>query len=421
MSLESKRLGMLRGIVAAGTISLGLCASAMAQTTVKIGCVLPLSGGSAAVGNQTRAGVIAAVEQINAAGGVQAMSGAKLEAVFGDSQSKADVGVSETERLIQREKVAVMCGAFNSAVTFPATELAERNKTPWVVVGAVKDEITERNYKYVFRINNKATYDAREQLDAMDLLAKETGKKVKRAALFYEGGDWGRSHAANIRKLATERGIEIVLDEPAPPNQVDFTSQLLKIRSAKPDALILALYTPDQLLFTRQLAEQRLDLPFGVHSAGGGTEDPSFYAAVQAPMVAYYFVQEDWQVDVLDTNKDPLLADADKRTRAALGYGMSAYVSQGLSSVYVIKDALERAKSADRDKLRDALAATDITAGPALFPGYQRIKFDAAGQNTFAHGVISENIGGKRRTVWPSENRAADTKPVWPVPTWAQR
>ena len=138
-------------------------------------------------------------------------------------------------------------------------------------------------------------------------------------------------------------------------------------------------------------------------------------------MVAYYFVQEDWQVDVLDTNKDPLLADADKRTRAALGYGMSAYVSQGLSSVYVIKDALERAKSADRDKLRDALAATDITAGPALFPGYQRIKFDAAGQNTFAHGVISENIGGKRRTVWPSENRAADTKPVWPVPTWAQR
>ncbi|MDM0035750.1 ABC transporter substrate-binding protein [Variovorax sp. J22P271] len=421
MSLESKRHGVLRGIVAAGAFSLGLCASAAAQTPVKIGCVLPLSGGSAAVGNQTRAGVVAAVEQINAAGGVQAMGGAKLEAVFGDSQSKADVGVSETERLIQREKVAVMCGAFNSAVTFPATELAERSKTPWVVVGAVKDEITERNYKYVFRINNKATYDAREQLDAMDLLAKETGKKVKRAALFYEGGDWGRSHAANIRKLATERGIEIVLDEPAPPNQVDFTSQLLKIRSAKPDALILALYTPDQLLFTRQLAEQRLDLPFGVHSAGGGTEDPSFYAAVQAPMVAYYFVQEDWQVDALETNKDPLLADADKRTRAALGYGMSAYVSQGLSSVYVIKDALERAKSADRDKLRDALAATDITSGPALFPGYQRIKFDAAGQNTFAHGVISENIGGKRRTVWPSENRAADTKPVWPVPAWAQR
>jgi branched-chain amino acid transport system substrate-binding protein len=285
----------------------------------------------------------------------------------------------------------------------------------------VKDEITERSFKNVFRINNKATYDAREQLEAMALLAKETGKPVKKVAMFYEGGDWGRSHAANVRKMAAEFKLDIVLDEPAPPNQVDFTSQLLKIRSAKADALILALYTPDQLLFTRQLEEQRLELPFGVHSAGGGTEDPSFYTAVKPASVAYYFVQEDWQIDILDTNKDPRLAEADKRTRELLGYGMSAYVSQGLSAVYVIADALERAKSADRAKLRDAIAATDITSGPALFPGYQRIKFDEQGQNTFAHGVISENIGGKRRTVWPSANRAPDTKPVWPVPGWASR
>src|SRR6195952_1987677 len=249
MNSGTRRVAARHIVAACALLMAG--AGALAQTVVKIGCALPLSGGSAAGGNQTRSGVIAAVEQINAAGGVKSMGGAKLAAVFGDSQSKADVGVSETERLIQRENVAVMCGAFNSAVTFPSTEVAERNKTPWLVVGAVKDEITERNFKYVFRINNKATYDAREQLDAMALLAKETGKSVKKVALFYEGGDWGRSHAANIRKLAAQRQIEIVLDEPAPPNQVDFTSQLLKIRSAKADALVLALYTPDQLLFTR--------------------------------------------------------------------------------------------------------------------------------------------------------------------------
>jgi branched-chain amino acid transport system substrate-binding protein len=396
-------------------------ASVHAQANVKVGCVLPLSGGSAAVGNQTRVGVIAAVELINKAGGIKSMGGAKLEAIFGDSQSKADIGVSETERLIQRENVSVMCGAFNSAVTFPATEVAERAKTPWVVVGSVKDEITERNYKHVFRINNKAIYDAREQLDGMALLGKETGKEVKRIALFYEGGDWGRSHAANIRKIAAERGITVTLDEPAPANQVDFTSQLLKIRASRPDALVLALYTPDQLLFTRQLAEQRLDLPLGVHSAGGGTEDPSFYAAVNPKQVAYYFVQEDWQIDMLDANKDPRLLEIDRRTREMLSYGMSAYVAQGASATYVIADALERAKTADRAKVRDALAATDITEGPALFTGYKRIKFDENGQNTFAHGVISQNIDGKRRTVWPAANRMAATKPVWPVPVWTQR
>lgn len=415
----ARRIGLRHMVLAIAALCTS--AGAAAQSAVKMGCVLPLSGGSASVGNQTRAGVIAAVEQINAAGGIKAMGGAKLEAIFGDSQSKADIGVAETERLIQREKVSVLCGAFNSAVTFPATEVAERNKTPWVVVGSVKDDITERGYKYTFRINNKAIYDAAEIVKAMDMLGKDTGRQVKRLAMFYEGGDWGRSLAANVRKLAAERNIEIALDEPAPAGQVDFTSQLLKIRSARADALVLALYTPDQLLFTRQMAEQRLDLPLGVHSAGGGTEDPAFYAAIQPKQVAYYFVQEDWQIDILDNSKDPLLHAMNKRTTEMLGYGMSAYVAQGISAAYVIQDVLERAKSADREKIREALVTTDITSGPALFTGHSRIKFDAQGQNTFAHGVISQNLNGKRRTVWPPENRATDVKAAWPVPTWAAR
>lgn len=420
--MVTRRLGGMKFARFAAACSLLVAgANVMAQEAVKIGCVLPLSGGSAAVGNQTRVGVLAAINQINATGGIKSMGGAKLEAIFGDSQSKADVGVSETERLIRRENVSVLCGSFNSAVTFPATEVAERNKTPWIVVGAVKDEITERGFKYVFRVNNKATYDAREQLDAMDLLAKETGKPVKRVAMLYEGGDWGRSHAANIRKFAGERKMELVFDEALPAHQVDLTSQLLKIRASKPDALILALYTPDQLLFTRQFTEQRLDLPYGVHSVGGGMEDPSLYEVVKPAAVAYYFVQEDWQVDMLDVNKDPLLHEADAFSKKELGYGMSAYVAQGMTSTYVIKDALERAASADREKLRESIAATDITSGPALFTGYQRIKFDEHGQNTFAHGVISQNLEGKRRAVSPIENRAADTKPVWPVPGWSAR
>ena len=99
MKLEKRSLFRL---LSAGTflvLCVGGASSALAQTpVVKIGCVLPLSGGSAAVGNQTRSGVITAVEQINAAGGIKALGGAQLQAVFGDSQSKADVGVSETDR-----------------------------------------------------------------------------------------------------------------------------------------------------------------------------------------------------------------------------------------------------------------------------------------------------------------------------------
>lgn len=411
----------LKRALIAGTSVVAMSAAAGAAEPIKIGCILPLSGGSATVGNQTMVGAEIAAQQINEAGGIEALDGAKLEVVFADSQSKPDVGVTETERVISRENVAALCGAFNSAVTFPATEVAERLKTPWVVVGAVKDEITERDFKYVFRINNKATYDAREQLDAMDMLKEEFGEGPKTIAMLYEGSDWGRSHAENVKKFAAERGYEIVLDEAAPPNQVDFGNQLLKIRAAKPDAVIVALYTPDHLLFTRQMMEQRLDVPYGVHSVGGGMEDPAFYEALPQEAVSYAFVQEDWQIDKLKTTDDPLILAADEATREELGYGMSAYTAQGFSAIYVIADALERAGSADREKLRDALAETDITSGPALITGYQRIKFDEQGQNTFAHGVISQNLDGERKTIWPKENRAPDTKPVWPVPGWGER
>ena len=413
---------ILGGTLALATAAaIGLAAAQAQPQDVTVGFVLPLSGGSATIGNQTKLGAQVAAEQINAAGGIASLGGAKLKLIFADSQSKPDIGASETERLIQRENVSLLVGAYNSAVTFPASEVAERYKTPWIVTGAVKDEITERGFKYVFRPNNKATYDAREQLDAMDLLKKETGKGPSSIGLFYEGTDWGRSHAANIKKFAKERGYTISLDESFPPNQVDFTAQLLKIRASKPEALIVVAYTPDHLLFTRQYFENKINIPYGIHSVGGGSEDPSFYKAVPQKAVDYLFVQEDWQIDRLKTDKDPRVLDANTRFKAQAGYDINSYGAQGISNVYLIKDVLERAASTDREKIRDALAATDITSGMPLIVGYQRIKFDEQGQNTFGHGVISENIGGERRTIWPSANRAPDTQPVWPVPDWSAR
>ncbi|ABS65263.1 ABC transporter substrate-binding protein [Xanthobacter versatilis] len=408
-------------LVLAAAAAIGLAPAKADPQDVTVGFVLPLSGGSATIGNQTKLGAQVAAEQINAAGGIASLGGAKLKLIFADSQSKPDIGASETERLIQRENVALLVGAYNSAVTFPASEVAERYKTPWIVTGAVKDEITERGFKYVFRPNNKATYDAREQLDAIDLLKKETGKGPSSIGLFYEGTDWGRSHAANIKKFAKERGYTISLDESFPPNQVDFTAQMLKIRAAKPEALIVVAYTPDHLLFTRQYFENKINIPYGIHSVGGGSEDPSFYKAVPQKAVDYLFVQEDWQIDRLKTDTDPRVVDANTRFKAQAGYDINSYGAQGISNIYLIKDVLERSASADREKIRDALAATDITSGMPLIVGYQRIKFDEQGQNTFAHGVISENIGGERRTIWPSANRAPDTKPVWPVPDWSAR
>ncbi|OGB93648.1 MAG: ABC transporter substrate-binding protein [candidate division NC10 bacterium RBG_16_65_8] len=386
---------------------------------VKIGAIYPLSGGAANQGNQTRAGAIIAADEINANGGIPALGGAKIKLIFADSQSKPDVGASETERVLQRENVDLFIGAYQSAVTIVTTEVAERYKVPWLVTGSVADKITERGFKYIFRPNNKAVYDAREQLEAIATLTKETGKGPKSIGILAEGTDWGKSHAANVRIQAKEKKYEIVFDEAYTPGTVDFSAQILKIKSRKPEALILAMYTPDHIVFTKQSHEGRLDIPYGIHSVGAGSEDPNFYKAVPAQAIDYMFVQEDFQIDI--TEVAPWTQAVDKKFREMLGYELTSYGAQGYSAVYTIYDVLQRAGSVDKEKVRDALAKTNITSGPALIMGWQKIAFDKDGQNVDAHGVISQNLKGKRVTIWPVANRPKGLTPVWPIPAWKDR
>ncbi len=386
---------------------------------VKIGVVLSLSGVAANQGIQTKTGAIIAAEEINSKGGIPALGGAKLVLLFADSQSKPDVGASETERLIQKEGVPIMMGAYQSAVTTVTTEVAERQKTPWLVTGSVADIITQRGFKYTFRPNNKAVYDAKEQLEAIKTLTQETGKGPRTLALLVEGTDWGKSHATNVRNLAKQMGYELVVDEAYTPGQADFSPQILKIRSRKPEALIAAMYTQDHILFNKQYYEGKLELPFGFHSVGAGAEDPNFYKAVPPESVAYMFVQEDFQFDITDVVE--WTRPVDKKFSDMLGYGITAYGAQGYSAVYTLYDVLQRAGSLDKEKIRDAFSKTNITSGPALIMGWQKIAFDKDGQNVDAHGVISQNLKGKRTTVWPVANRPKGMKPAWPIPSWKER
>jgi branched-chain amino acid transport system substrate-binding protein len=348
------------------------------------------------------------------------LGGAKFKLVFGDSQSKPDVGASETERIIQREGVAAFIGAYQSAVTMVTTEVAERYKMPWLVTGSVADKITERGFKYVFRPNNKAVYDATEQLEAIATLAKETGKGPKTIAILVEGTDWGKSHAANLRVQAKRLNYEIVFDEAYSPGTVDFSAQILKIRSRKPEALVIAMYTPDHIVFTKQTYEGRLDVPFGIHSVGAGSEDPNFYKSVPVQAIEYMFVQEDFQIDLVELND--WTKPIDKKFRDALGYELTSYGAQGYSAVYTLLDVFQRAGSLDKEKIREALAKTNITSGPAVgIMGWQKISFDKDGQNVDAHGVVSQNFKGKRTSIWPVANRPKGIKPVWPIPAWKDR
>ena len=102
--------------------------TAYAADSIKVGILLPLSGGVAPIGINNRRGHELAVEEINANGGIAALGGAKLEMIDGDTQGKPEIGITELQKLERKGVVAIM-GAYQSGVTFPVTQVSENAGT----------------------------------------------------------------------------------------------------------------------------------------------------------------------------------------------------------------------------------------------------------------------------------------------------
>jgi len=392
----------------------GMSMSAMAETVVKIGNVEPLSGPSASVGQQGKNAREMAVEEINAAGGIKSLGGAKLELIYADSKSDPNVGVTETERLINTDKVNIVTGCWNSGVTYPATAVAERYGVPFVVPVSVRDTITERGFKYVFRIAAKDSWWTRDQFTFLKDMKDEFGTELKTVAFVYENGDWGTGFAAQWKKLAEEAGYEIVLDEPYPSTATDLTPVVNKIRRARPDVLLLTSNAADAVLITNTLSDYKVT-PKVVLGSGGGHADPTFISGT-SDNAKFMFDIVEWETDV---NK-PGAKETNDKYKAKYGSNLTGEAVDAYVAMYVIADALERSASLEPAKIRDALAATDLKTGPAAIVAYDSIKFDATGQNENAALAIVQindlGQGLERITVWPKASRRAGYTPVFPMP-----
>ena len=415
MKLAKIRLSGL--VVLALTFTLAAMIAAPVQAAdkvVKIGNIIPLSGPSASVGQQGKNAREMAVEEINAAGGIKSLGGAKLEMLYADSESKPEKGVAEAERLISTEKVNVLTGCWNSAVTYPTTAVAERYGIPFIVPVSVADKITEQGFKTVFRIAAKDSWWTRDQFAFLKDMEKEFNAPVKKLAFVYENGDWGKGFAGQWKKLAKAGGYEVVMDEPYPSTATDLSPVVQKIRRARPDVLLLVSNAADAILLTNTLAEYKVKLK-AIIASGGGHADPSFLKAT-GNNARYLFDIVEWETDV---NK-PGAKEANAKYKAKYGQNLTGEAVDAYLAVYVLADALERAGSLDPAKIRDALAATDYKSGPGMIVGYDAVEFDSSGQNKHAALVMVQvndlGNGLERITVWPKNARRAGYTPVFPMP-----
>lgn len=385
---------------------------------VRVGNILPLSGPSAKAGKQNQSAIELATEYINTAGGIKALGGAKLVNVWADSRGEVTFGMSAVEQLIKSEKVSVISGAWNSAVTYPTTQAAEQAKIPYVVPVSVRDTITDRGFRYVFRTAPKDSWRSRDQFRFLKDMTKSTGTKIETVALAFESGGWGTSMKDQWIRLCASQGYKVVLAEPYDAGATDLTVTVMKIRNTRPDVILLASFTDDAVLLATTMSSLRVKAK-AIIASGGGHGSLAFVKGSGASC-EHLFDVSGWEPDM----NRPSIAPLNGEFRRRYGFDLSAETADAFASVYVIAHALEEAGSTDPKDIRDELKDIDMCRGKGWLGidllSYDCIEFDKTGQNEHAGYVMVQfqNINGamERVTVWPQSAARKGSKPVFPMP-----
>jgi len=389
---------------AAASAALGAPGLLLAQArTVKIGLVHPVSGGLSYSGGQSRMGAQLAIDEINAAGGIRSMGGAKLEALLGDSQSRPEVGVSEVERM-QQDGVSAYVGCFSSAIALPATQAAAKYNTPFLIDVGVSDALVSRGLKNVFRLapgNGKCVEDAFAGLGEIN---KAAGGIAKTAVLVHEDSEFGTTTAKILNAKIAAIGIEVKEDlKHATPTR-DFTNLVLRIKAIKPDIVIMSNYQNEYVLMARTLHQQKVDLAGMFSVLGGGFN----YKLVQEqPDVAQYMMDfNHWY-----NPRNPKSAEMRKRVEAK-GNLFTFEVYCSYNSIKLYADALQRAGTSDKEKV---ISALETSIWSDHFMPYGPTKF-VNGQNTGGRAALLQATKTDIDVVWPNEFAAV--KPVFPRPKY---
>jgi len=373
---------------------------------VRLGYILPVTGPLAFEAQLSLNGLQLAVDEINGVGGVKALGGAKLTLLPGDTQQKVELGNSEAARLID-QGVCALIGPFSSLVAYSVRQVTEKNKTPFMLLAAVADNLTEGGLRYVFRVQPNGKSMATLTMNNMFEMARAASAPVKRVAMMHEDGNFGTTMGNHVEAFAGKLGYALVQRIPYSLKSPDFTAELSKVKAAKPDLLVISGYYGDSKIIAETAAKLRIGVNALVGLANAAYSNPKFIAD-NRQLTDNLFDGNYWH-NPQSPRARAVFAAYEKRFGSTLtSHGVQAY-----TVIYVLKDALERAASADRDKLRDALARTDLA--DHILP-QDAIKFDDTGENVNATPALLQVQNGKAVVVGPA--RFAEAKPVFPVPKW---
>src|SRR5471032_608528 len=363
-----------------------------AAEPVNIGALYPVTGSLAQIGQGCVNAAKLATQMVNDAGDIKSLGGGRLILIISDVQSDTTVTRTETDRLITGNKLSAINGCFASALTLIASEVAERAKVP-LLTGSSSDQLN-KGRTYTFTPFARASQFAQAQLRMSRLVSDKP-----KVAVIFENTAFGTSTSNGLREQAAGEGVEIVLFEPYSAGFTDASPLINKVKSSGANALFSVSYLNDLILIVRTVKQVGLNI--AINGGSGGFVIPDFYKNVGKLAEGLQGVAH-WNHDMSD-DAQKVNAEYKKRT----GEFLFEYAGGLVAQTFMLADALERAGSADPQKVRDALSMLDVSKGYAAMSPGGKVKFGPDGKNIHAHPVGVQWQNGDLASVFPKEDARA--------------
>ena len=398
--MTTRRHFMGQTAVAASTLAFPLVGGAQAKT-VKVGVLHPVTGALAYSGQQCREGALMAIEDINKAGGIKSLGGAKIEALLADAQSTPQAGAAEIEKL-NEAGVSAVVGAFASAICLATTQAAAKYNLPHVVDVGVADQIVERGLKNTFRFGPGYKKCAEVAVANLHVLNTTAGRPARSVMIIHEESLFGTGTANLLARELPGYGYEVkeVIKHANPTR--DFNNIVLRMKQVNPDIVFPANYYNEYALLVRTMQQQKVT-PKAIYSVLGGAAS------------SYKFVKEfpDAANGIIDCNhwfnpRDKRSAELRKRVEAK-GLFFSYEVFMTYTAMRLLADAIERAKSTDRAAIIDALASSKFSNHIMPYGDTQFVN----GQNLGAQPLMTQVVKGDIKVIIPRDYR--EVEPIFPL------
>ena len=384
---------------------------AEAQPPIRIGATLPKTGEYATPGQNQLRGYQLCVRHTNEKGGVL---GRKLELVVEDDQSQSATAIRIYERLITQEKVDLVLGPYGSPMTEPVANVTEKYRMPMVASTAATTSIFKKGRKFIFMVHSLAEV----YLEGFVELAARYG--LKTIALLGEDSIFPRAAVKGAEELAKKRGLQVVFAEIYPRGNTDFSGILTRVRATAPDAFGAAAFFEDSVAITRQTKE--LNLNPKMFAVTVGAAQPKFYELL-GRTAEFVYGPSQWEPELVMLRAGGLIPIArqypgarefvEAHNREYPGADLSYLTAAGYAGCQVLMEAVRRAGSLDREKIRDVILKLDFHTVFGAF------RVDADGLQIAHKMVMFQWQDGKKVIVWPDE--LAPGKLRFPTPPWSQR